>query len=280
MNIIDSRVRPRIAEYYKDIVPKPSEAWEPYFKHFHLDPKSRKLTLSTYEESIEDMRECGITKGIIGLGDAAGNKVVYETCKKYPDTYIGMAGVRPDKTSISQAYKDLEFAYKEYDLRGFNQDPYLTGVYADDKCNYPLYALSEKMGRCARIHSSQHFSPLKRLDLGDPMQIDRIAVDFPELKIIMGHGGMGFGEIGPLIAWRMPNVYIDFTTIHPRYISKEILGMINSVLKEKAIFGTGYPGMEYCIVEEWKMRIKEENQPLFFYENAVKAFGLELDSQL
>ena len=107
------------------------------------------------------------------------------------------------------------------------------------------------------------------------MQVDRLAIDFPGLNIIMSHGGLGFGDLGPTIAWRLPNVYIDYTTIHPRYLPAGLIGQLNSILKRKTIFGSGYPGMDYEIVEEWKKVIKPENQRLFFYENAAKLFGVE-----
>jgi predicted TIM-barrel fold metal-dependent hydrolase len=112
------------------------------------------------------------------------------------------------------------------------------------------------------------------MEIGDPKHIDIVAGHFPGLKLVLGHGGVGFGLAGCMVADRHSNMFIDFTGIHPRYLPPEMIQMINSVFRNKAIFGTNFPCLSFDIVEEWKKVIKPENQPLFFYNNAARALGL------
>ncbi|MCZ7585091.1 MAG: amidohydrolase family protein [Deltaproteobacteria bacterium] len=274
MDIIDFRVRPRTQWFLKDLVPKPIPAFELYLKLFGGTPDQKRLTPATVEESIEDMHEYGITKGVIFAGDAEGTANVVEVCEKFPDSYIGLAGVRPEH-GVQKAYQDLKRFYLDHNLRGLNMSPYLTGVYATDRRNYPLYQLSEELGRCVVIHSSAHYNPNTPLDLSDPMEVDKVAVDFPDLKLVITHGGYGFGDLGPTIANRHKNVYLDLTSIHPRALTKTIIALANTQLRNKIIFGTNYPCFEYDIVELWKKTLDEKVLERFFYKNAARVLGLD-----
>lgn len=232
-----------------------------------------RLTLAPLEESVKEMTAQGITKGVIFPGSFAGSKEVLDVIKAYPETYIGLAEI--DITEgVTEGVEDLEQSYSEFGFRGMTLSPFLTGIYATDPRYYPLYSLSERMGKAVQIHSSTHFNPATPLDIGDPNQIDKIAVDFPNLNLVLGHAGMGFGSLGITVANRHKNVYIDFTGLHPRYLPPDMVHALNTFLKKKGIFGTNYPSLPYSIVHEWKKIIREENQPYFFYENAAKILGL------
>jgi len=178
------------------------------------------------------------------------------------------------REGVTQGVADLEIAYLEYGLSGLTLTPCLSGVSATDPRYYPLYALSEKMDRLVHIHSSQHFNPALPIDFCSPAHIDRIAIHFPGLRLVLGHGGIGFGTLGCIVASRHDNMYIDFCGLRPKYLPKEMITLINSSLRKRAIFGSNFPTLPYESVEEWKDFIKPENHELFFGQNALRVFGL------
>jgi uncharacterized protein len=270
MEILDFRVRPRTEWFYRNLVPKPIPEFERYCTLYHGHPR---FGIASFEQSILDMAEFGITKGLIFADDAPGNQIVAETCEKH-EAYVGLAAARPDH-GITQAVRDLRHAFENLGLRGLNINPYITGLYATNEKNYPLYALCDELGRCIVSHTSVHYNPLKCIDFGDPRYIDQVAVDFPDLTIVMAHAGYGFGDLGLMVANRHENVYVDFTGLHPRILPKETIRMINGHLRRKSIFGTNYPCLDYNVVEEWKKVIDEKNQPNFFYKNAAHVLGIE-----
>lgn len=271
MKILDFRVRPRVEWFYRELVPDPIPAFKRYVTLYSAEER---LSLTGWDASIAEMRAAGVTQGVIFAGDAAGNEHVFEALAAHPETYVGLAGVRAD-LGVTQAVKALERAYATPGISGLNLSPFMTGVYATDARNYPLYALSEDRGKCVLIHASAHYNPGQPLDLGDPMQVDRLAVHFPHLKLVIAHGGYGFGDLGATIANRHDNVYIDWSGIHPRHLPPTTLGWINGPLAKKSLFGTNYPCLPYDIVEAWRERIKPANQPDFFYQNAARLLGLE-----
>jgi predicted TIM-barrel fold metal-dependent hydrolase len=274
MEIIDFRVRPQTPYFYRNIWPDTIPAFQPYVKLFKATPGDDRLSHKPVEQSIEQMAGHGISRAVIFAGDADGNLEVSKICKQHPDTYVGLAGV-DIRQGTSKGVEDLERAYTEYGLLGLSLSPFSAGIPPDDPRYYPLYALSERMGKVFQCHSAIHYNPAVRLDIADPTLLDRIAVHFPNLKIVMSHAGFGFGDLGVTVALRHPNMYMDFTGLHPRYLPERLLHMANSLLRKRVLFGTNYPCLQYDIVEEWRQFIQEPNQPLFFAENAKRVLGLK-----
>ena len=274
MEIIDFRVRPQTEFFYRKIYPDPIPAFEPYFRLFKVAQGDPRVSLKPVEKCIEEMASFDISRAVIFGGDTPGNRKVFDLCQQYPDTYVGLAGVSIDD-GISPSLEALELAYSEYNLRGLSLSPFATGVAPDDRRYYPLYALSEKMGRVVQCHSAIHYNREVPLDIAHPTRLDQIAVDFPKLNIVMSHAGFGFGDVGLTVALRHENVYMDFSGLHPRYLPERLVGMANTLLARKVIFGTNFPCMPYDIALEWKEFIREKNQPLFFAENAKKVLGID-----
>ena len=271
MEIIDFRTRPRTPYFYRDIVPEPIPAFKQYFAMYHMD---HRMQLAPLVESVQEMQEAGVTTGVIFGTGLEGCKEVKAACDAHPGAYVGLIDIDVRTQGATRAMEELRAAYEEYDIRGLTLSPFIDGVYATDARYYPLYALSETMGKAVQIHQSTHFNPLTKLDLGDPNQVDQLAVHFPELKIVIGHAGIGFGPLGITVAQRHSNVYIDFTGLRPRYLPPEMVHGINTYLKYKAIFGTNYPSLGYEIAQEWLEVVKPDVQPYFFYKNAARILGI------
>jgi uncharacterized protein len=271
MDIIDFRTRPRTQYYYRHIVPKPIKAYEQYFSMYHMDER---LKLGPLEDSVEEMTGSGVARGVIFAGDFEGCKQVYEDTKLFPDVFIPLASV-DIRQGITKGMTDLEYAYCDFNFRGMTLSPFVTGIYPTDSRYFPLYALSEKLGRVVHIHSSTHFNPDIPMDIGNPDQLDKVAMNFQGLKLVLGHAGMGFGTLGLGVAQRHNNMFIDFTGLRPRYLPREMVHAINTYLSRKAIFGTNYPSLPHSIIEEWKEVIKPEVAPYFFAKNAARALGLD-----
>jgi hypothetical protein len=273
MEILDFRARPRTCYYYRDLVPEPIQAFKEYFKIYHLDGR---MALSSLVESVEEMKNAGLTKAVILAGNIEGCEIIHEDILQYPEFFIGLTDVDITKGPTKTA-EDLERAFNKFGMHGLSLSPFISGVYPTDPRYYPCYALCESMGKVVQIHASTHFNPLTELDLGNPLYIDKLAVHFPNMKLVLSHAGIGFGNLGITVAQRNPNMFIDFTGLRPKYLPSEMLNGINSFLSRKAIFGTSYPCLPYNIVEEWKALVRPEVQPYFFYHNAARALGLDKD---
>ena len=274
MEILDFRVRPQTDYFYRNIYPNTIPAYAPYIRLFDMSEEDGRLIKKPIEQSIDEMARQGITKGVIFAGEAEGNKEVFKVCSQYPDTYIGLAGINITQ-GVSKGVEDLEQALDEYGLKGLSLGPFATGIPATDPRYYPLYSLLERKGKVLQCHSAIHYNPDVSLDVADPQHLDRIAVDFPNLKIVMSHAGFGFGDVGTTVAIRHPNMYIDLSGLHPKYLPERLIGLSNTLLKKKVIFGTNYPCLNFEIVHAWKRVIREDNQPFFFAKNAKRVLCID-----
>lgn len=266
--IIDFRIRLRTPDALKAWVPKPIPQFEKYIDFYKMKPR---LTYQTPEETIEEMRSAGITKAVLCSGSAEGNKFVSKICREYSDVFIGIAGARLEKGAMN-AYKELKKSLNA-DLLGFNfggllQNPPMA---IDDRKLYPMYALCVDHDVCAIVHSSLHYYSGAKLHLNDPIRIDNISVDFPDLRIVMSHAGNGFGEFPLILAHRHSNVYLEVSALRPKHLPSSFINAMNKYLSHKFIFGSDYPLLPFTIVEEWKQYLKDENYKEFFHENAMNA---------
>ena len=111
--------------------------------------------------------------------------------------------------------------------------------------------------------------------LGDPKYMDEIAINFPELKIVISHAGNGFGVLGLAVAQKHPNIYLEFSALWPKYLPESTSLAVNTYLKNKCIFGTDYPLVEFSEgVHAWKDILRPKVRDLFFKKNAMQClFG-------
>ena len=272
--IIDFRVRPQMPVFFDGIWPETRPEFVRYWKLYKADERKHLLDFISLEESTKNMQEAGVGRAVIAVSDALDNIDVYNAVTAFPDAYIGLASINI-AAGITEACDELEKAYKEYGLVGLDLNPYLMGIYANDPKLYPLYALSSQMNKSVHIHCSINYSSYEVMDIGHPKYIDRVAVDFPNLRIVMRHAGRGFGQAAGWVVDRHRNVYIDVTALHPRYMDPLMLMAINTILRKKTIYGSSFPLLEYNVWEEWQHIIQQGNHQFFFRDNALRALGLE-----
>jgi len=115
-----------------------------------------------------------------------------------------------------------------------------------------------------------------RLKYGNPMPIDDVAVDFPDMPIIMAHPSFPWQDEAISICMHKPQVYIDLSGWSPKYFSPTLVQYANTVLKHKVLFGSDYP---WITPDKWMadfaaIGIRDEVRPLIMKENAAKLFGL------
>jgi predicted TIM-barrel fold metal-dependent hydrolase len=91
------------------------------------------------------------------------------------------------------------------------------------------------------IHTGTSVFPGARNKYGDPMAIDDVAVDYPELTLIMAHGGRPLWmETCFFLVRRHPNVYMDVSGIPPRHLLDYFPRL--SEVAAKTLWGTDWPG--------------------------------------
>ena len=73
------------------------------------------------------------------------------------------------------------------------------------------------------------------------MYLDDVAVDFPDMPIILAHPSFPWQEEALSVAQHKPNVYIDMSGWSPKYFPPILVRYANTILKDKMLFGSDYP---------------------------------------
>jgi len=171
----------------------------------------------------------------------------------------------------------------EFDVRGFKFHPSYQQFFPDDPLAYPLYEVIAEHSLPAVFHSGQTALGAGqrggggiRLKYSNPIHLDDVAADFPDMPIILAHPSVPWQDEALAVAVHKPQVYIDLSGWSPKYFPPQLVQYANTLLRDKVMFGTDYPALT---PERWlaafdELPIKPEVRPLILKENAARLLGL------
>jgi hypothetical protein len=132
--------------------------------------------------------------------------------------------------------------YLRAGARGLKLYPSYQFFYPNEPRAYPLYEVCARHGVPVLLHIGSSVIPGTRLKYCDPIHLDDVAVDFPELAIVMAHGGRGFWyDACAFLAARHANLYIDVTGLVPERLPEHYPQLER--LSDKLVFGSDWPAM-------------------------------------
>ena len=167
--------------------------------------------------------------------------------------------------------------------RGFKFHPPSGGYYANDQRLYELYEVIAAARLPALFHTGQTAVGQGagagggiRLKYGNPIYLDDVAVDFPDMPIIMAHPSFPWQEEALAIALHKRQVYIDLSGWSPKYFPPLLVQYANTLLKNKVLFGSDHPMItaDRWLADFQTAGFREEVQPLILKENAARLLGL------
>jgi len=209
-----------------------------------------------------------------------GNAEVLEAARANPDVMIPFASVDPHKgkLGIREAREWIDTG-----ARGFKFHPNTQAFWPNDQSFYPLYEVIEGAGLIALFHSGTTGIGAGmpggggvHLKYSNPMCIDDVAADFPNLNIILAHPSFPWQEEALAIAVHKPNVYIDLSGWSPKYFPPILVQYTNTRLRDKMLFGSDFPliSPDRWLKDFAGLPIKDEVRPLILKDNAVRALKL------
>ncbi len=196
---------------------------------------------------------------------------------------IAIPFVSVDPTRGPEAIREARRLVGTGLVRGLKLHPPMQQFFPNDRIAYPLYEVFAEARLPVIFHTGHSGIGTGmpggggiRLKFGQPMPIDDVAVDFPDMPIIMAHPSFPWQDEAISVCLHKPTVYIDLSGWSPKYFSPTLVQYANSLLKTKVLFGSDYP---WITPERWmsdfeKIGIKDEVRPLILKQNAARLFGL------
>jgi uncharacterized protein len=207
---------------------------------------------------------------------------VAEACAAEADVLIPFASVDPWRGAA--AVRQARTLLAGYGVRGFKFHPSLQAFHPDDRMCYPLYEAIEAAGAVALFHSGQTGIGAGvrggggiRLKYANPLALDDVAADFPDLKIIIAHPSFPWQDEALAVATHKPLVHIDLSGWSPKYFPPQLVRYANTLLADKVLFGSDFPVItpDRWMADFEGLDIRPEVRPKILKENAARLLALE-----
>lgn len=198
---------------------------------------------------------------------------VAEVCSADPKRYKGMVGINPHHRMegvrrVERAVRDYGFVAAHLHQYGYNLAP-------DAPEFWPFYAKCVELGVPVMIQMG-HAAERMPSEVGRPIHLDRVALWFPELKIIAAHTGWPWVEEMIAMAWKHKNVYVSTTAHLPKYWDPALVRFIDSRGIGKVLYGTDFPVVTHkeslALIEQ--LNLKPAALKALLHDTAATLFGL------
>lgn len=275
--VIDIRIKPPLRDTAED----PEVEIPPEYVRYDEIYGYRSLMNITVDDLVKEMEGSDVGSSILQAEHEWGrdedwNERVAQIVQKHSDRFAcGFASVDPRRGM--DAVREAERANRELGLRGVVFEPGFLKIAPTDRRCYPIYAKCVELGIPVGLHTGVNFSSHGPIANGRPVLVDEVACDFPELTIICHHGGWPWPHESVAIAWKHPNVYLEFGAISPKYIADkggwgDMAHFMDSVLRDKILFGTDWPMIrhERVLTEVEKLGLREASLDAYLRGNAER----------
>ena len=209
------------------------------------------------------------------------NEEIATLAREHADVVIPFASIDPARGA--EGVRAARRLIEEYGVRGFKFHPSLQGFFPNDRAAYPLYEVIAEHRLPAIFHSGHTAVGARqpggggiRLKYSNPMLLDDVAADFPEMPIILAHPSFPWQDEALSVALHKPLVYIDLSGWSPKYFPPQLVQYANTLLKDKVMFGSDFPALtpDRWLEDFEQLPIKPEVRPLILKENAARLLGL------
>jgi len=208
---------------------------------------------------------------------------VHSICMSDPRRFSGLAGIDPFRGM--QGLRELERAVRDYGFVGAHLYPHWFELPPDHAKYYPYYAKCCELDIPIMMQVGQNliYQRDRRLpSVARPITLDRVAIDFPELKLLGIHIGIPWVDEMIAMAWKHENVYIGVDAYAPKHWPPQLVHYLNTYGKHKVLFGTDWPVIdpERAVAEIRDLDLRPDAQAMLMRDNALRVFRLPESASL
>jgi predicted TIM-barrel fold metal-dependent hydrolase len=208
------------------------------------------------------------------------NEEIADAARKNPDVLIPFASVDPARPDAVERARRL---IEDEGVRGFKFHPNLQEFFPNDRTAYPLYSVIADAELPALFHTGHSGLGTGlpaggglRLKYSNPLCLDDVAADFPDLKVVLAHPSFPWQDEAISVCLHKDNVWIDLSGWSPKYFPPQLVQYANTQLREKVLFGSDFPLLtpDRWLADFEQAPFKDEVRPLILKENASRLLGL------
>ena len=240
---------------------------------------------------ITQLNAAGIDKAVISAedvttragGEIVSNEEVKSLVDRYPDRLIGFASVDPKRPD---AVEVLEKAFTELGLAGLKLSPAMQYFMPDDPCMKPVYETCLKYNKPILFEAGVTWVKNSPSKYSNPLNFEETAIEYPELRMCLGHFGWPWTRETAMLILKYPNLYADTALLYfdsPKQFFQttfnDQLGeyWIDRMLYDKVMFGSTYPRIEQkrMVKAMDALTLRPKQRAMVMGENALRFLGME-----
>lgn len=206
------------------------------------------------------------------------NKDLTRLVQEFPDRFFGAVSVDPRK-GITASAKEFRNAAEATKCVGLSLQPAFLDMLPNDRRLYVLYQLCEEHNIPLWLHTGINYAPNHSMEADRPIHLEKILLDFPDIKLVACHSGWPWvGELCAIARKFYPRVFLEIGGVAPKYIFAQgtgwdpFLQYANSLLQDQVLFGTDWPtiSFERAKKEINEAPLKDDVKSKILYENGMR----------
>lgn len=270
LHVIDFRARPNTSEYMDIYSGKNAErSWERFGY-----PKPPNVPLETFVETLDTN---GLKKAVFtgrqGVQGWISNDYIADCVNAFPDRIVGFAGIDP--RSGPEAVREARRAIQQLGLTGLSFDPpdgaddVRGRPYDDERVMYPLYQAAVELDVPVVLTLGPLMTPFSF-----PSAIERIAADFPKLRIVCSHAGWPSVTEWIALAYRYENVFLEPSIYIYLPGGAALVEAANTILPRQMVYASAFPFNGLEVIRRFeKLGFSDDVLPLLLQKNAESLIG-------
>lgn len=281
--MVSHRKRVNVASAFRMIDP-----WvNPNFAVTEVDPtvaklfpglEARRRRGTTLEQMVAEMDEAGVERAILCAGYRGADNLpwVIDAISRHPDRFAGSLMVDP-RTGLS-AVRAVQSVVQNHGFVLIRVLALETQLPYDHAAYYPVYAKCAELGVPISVNVG---IPGPRVPgrVQDPIALDDVCCFFPELTVLMSHGGDPWAEVCVKLMTKWENLHYMSSAYSPRRIPPPVIDYLNGRGRTRVLWASDYPILTFarCREQIAEMSLVDEGTRYdFAYGNAARLFFPDL----
>lgn len=225
------------------------------------------------------MDQAGVTQSLISAWVAPRNVMISNDevagfVAQAPDRLVGVGSVDISRPMV--AVREVRRCVEQLGFKAIRVLPWLWEAPPTDRRFYPVYVACCEVGVpfCTQIG---HTGPLMPSEVGRPIYLDQVALDFPELTIVAGHIGYPWTDEAIAVATKHERVYIDTSAYTVKRYPTALVEYLRAHGRAKVLFGSNYPMIApaHALDGLDALGLDPSVRAAFLSDNARRVFGLD-----
>ena len=247
------------------------EDWMVAVAELYLGSGRHGLRRLSAGELLETMDRHGVERAVLDFNLDKPSAHTIAVVESAPER-LALAG-RVDPRSVMGAVRKLRDAHRDLPIVSAKVIPFLQDLPPSDRTHYPLYATCVELGLPIQINAGIPGPPVASA-CQDPIHLDRVCADFPDLTVVMAHGADPWWEVAIRLMIKWPGLHLQTSAFRPRYLPESLLHYMRTRGADKVLFSSDHPLLEVekCIKDLESLDLPEPVLAAYAHDNAARIF--------